>query len=135
MRLFYRVDTCNYWCKRQLTREAPCYRLKRTRVTMRWTESWITDYGIPRDWNFFIDLRHFLRSTMEIRGATRENKRFTRDRVIGKTSSGKFPANFSNRLKFIASFFWLEEKEEKNWKFLEFSEDIYIREFIILNYA
>lgn len=36
VRLFYRVDTCDYWCKRQSTREEPpCYRLKRTRVTMR----------------------------------------------------------------------------------------------------
>lgn len=63
---------------------------------------------------------------MEIRGAARENKRFARDRVIGKPSSGKFPANFPNGLKFIASFFRLEDAGRKELEILGIHIYIYI---------
>lgn len=70
---------------------------------------------------------------MEIRGAARENKRFARNRVIGKPSSGKFPANFPNGLKFIASFFRLEDAGRKELEILGIHIYICIRGFIILN--
>lgn len=61
---------------------------------------------------------------MEIRGAARENKRFAR--VIGKPSSGKFPANFPNGLKFIASFFRLEDAGRKELEILGIHIYIYM---------